>query len=41
MLNNCMTCGDKEQCAKSKEKFKTGAEQTGRIKCHGGVSILC
>lgn len=27
MLNNCMTCDDKEQCAKSKEKFKTGADK--------------
>lgn len=40
-----MACGDNEQ--KSKGKIKTGSEQTqtsktitGRVRCHGGLSIL-
>lgn len=43
-----MTFGVNKQCPKSKVKEKKGAAQTRiskkneiRIRCHGGVSILC
>lgn len=42
-----MACGDSVRNQKSKGIIKTGAEQTqtsktitGRVRCHGGLSIL-